>query len=621
MDKKYLIYGVLGVFLIILFSMVFITPFQITIFNNSLSTENLTFTGNENITRYFEINRYANVTSAVLNLTGYLQADLNLGNGEDGELIFTTTTKSYGNLNTPVDYNVSGETLYLNLNQVYQFTDVIIGIGTTLSSVSSEGAVLYILANNSVNLSGSVILNDVVDEGNRSDKFTGDGQNINAPGVSGINNGFGDAGEGGRTIALYSPDCYGGSGGSGGTPGGSGGASVSRDGSAPYCLNGNSGGTSSGGSGSANRGNNVACSGTATSGKGGDAYGNNGNAGSTSGACSSAGGGGGAGGNAGKSGIHFYVKSENIISTGSINTVGINGGNGGAGGNGACSGGIHAFANGGDGGSGGGGGNGGDIKFYYNKLTDSGSETLSSGTGGTGGTGGIKANCATGEGSDGDSGSAGSSGSVGTFSTFQYYYPTNPYLEIGTPNGIYEWNHSGEFNSTFSPNKTANFSAVLNTALNSGACDCTNCSLDGANCSILFLFHSDTAGILNYSSININWEDITNSTSVFGLNPIDNYNSSNSSITFDFKAFDNINVDTIRLYESWTSSWNVNYTNSSYTNYTYINFTINNIPDGKHKYGIFSNDSENNFDWTNNRTILVDTTSPTVTNLAPVAKA
>ena len=85
---------------------------------------------------------------------------------------------------------------------------------------------------------------------------------------------------------------------------------------------------------------------------------------------------------------------------------------------------------------------------------------------------------------------------------------TNPYLEISTPDGSYEWNHTGEFNSTFSPNKTSDFSSNLNSALNSGACDCTGCILDGNNCTIPFLFHSDTAGKLEYSAIEISYKAI-----------------------------------------------------------------------------------------------------------------
>ncbi len=80
-------------------------------------------------------------------------------------------------------------------------------------------------------------------------------------------------------------------------------------------------------------------------------------------------------------------------------------------------------------------------------------------------------------------------------------FPDIVWLEIGTPNGAHEWDYSGNFNGT---NKTSNLASALNTALNNGNCDCTGCSLNGNNCSIPVLFHADTPGILEYSSIVVN---------------------------------------------------------------------------------------------------------------------
>ncbi len=72
MNKKYLFLIVLAFvgFVFVGFVLAF-TP--ITTFSNLLTSENLTFTGDENITRYLDIPRYANVTSAYLNLSGYLK--------------------------------------------------------------------------------------------------------------------------------------------------------------------------------------------------------------------------------------------------------------------------------------------------------------------------------------------------------------------------------------------------------------------------------------------------------------------------------------------------------------------------------------------------------------------
>ena len=83
-------------------------------------------------------------------------------------------------------------------------------------------------------------------------------------------------------------------------------------------------------------------------------------------------------------------------------------------------------------------------------------------------------------------------------------FPKEPYIQI---NNTKIWNHTGEFNSTFSPNQTSDFASILNTALNNGACDCIGCSISGSNCLMETIFHSDTAGILEYSSIDILYDN------------------------------------------------------------------------------------------------------------------
>lgn len=71
-------------------------------------------------------------------------------------------------------------------------------------------------------------------------------------------------------------------------------------------------------------------------------------------------------------------------------------------------------------------------------------------------------------------------------------YTSNPYIQI---NNTKIWNYTGEFNTT---EELSDYSNVLNEAINKGSCDCSGCSIVGYNCSIPFIFHSDTAGILNY---------------------------------------------------------------------------------------------------------------------------
>ena len=74
---------------------------------------------------------------------------------------------------------------------------------------------------------------------------------------------------------------------------------------------------------------------------------------------------------------------------------------------------------------------------------------------------------------------------------------TNLYLEIGTPDGTYEWNQTGELNSTNSPQKTSNLASAINTYLSTA-------TAVGGYYLVPFLFHSDTAGILKYSGLDFN---------------------------------------------------------------------------------------------------------------------
>ena len=88
------------------------------------------------------------------------------GDGTDGTLNFTTTTKDYGNLTTPTDYNVSGNTLYLNLNRVYDFDSFNLGAGTILSTTNTGGVALYINSQTDLNIVGTVTLTNILSAGN-----------------------------------------------------------------------------------------------------------------------------------------------------------------------------------------------------------------------------------------------------------------------------------------------------------------------------------------------------------------------------------------------------------------------------------------------------------------------
>ncbi|OFZ50984.1 MAG: hypothetical protein A3D92_10140, partial [Bacteroidetes bacterium RIFCSPHIGHO2_02_FULL_44_7] len=79
-------------------------------------------------------------------------------------------------------------------------------------------------------------------------------------------------------------------------------------------------------------------------------------------------------------------------------------------------------------------------------------------------------------------------------------YPSDIFLEVGTPDGNYEWNHSG----TFSGAETI---IIPTAAMNSALSTCT----PDANklCTIPLLFHSNTSGGLNLSRLNVTYSNIS----------------------------------------------------------------------------------------------------------------
>jgi len=154
------------------------------------------------------------------------------------------------------------------------------------------------------------------------------------------------------------------------------------------------------------------------------------------------------------------------------------------------------------------------------------------------------------------------------------------------------WNHTGEFNSTFSPNQTNDFSSVLNSALNSGACDCTGCVLTGDSCNISTIFHSDTAGILGYDAMSINWLEYTNPNAT-----ITQPSGSKDSLTVNYNVSvaddwatdtciywvtlstgaSHISNQTVTCNSEITGSFNVASDNTNYIFYFWVNDTSGNV--------------------------------------------
>ena len=82
---------------------------------------------------------------------------------------------------------------------------------------------------------------------------------------------------------------------------------------------------------------------------------------------------------------------------------------------------------------------------------------------------------------------------------YDYYnsVPTNPYLEIGTNDGVREWNYTGEYSTEETTN---NFSSAINTYISN------SCAAINNTCTIPFSFSSSTAGELIVDAINITYE-------------------------------------------------------------------------------------------------------------------
>jgi len=153
------------------------------------------------------------------------------GDGTDGELVFTTTTKSYGNMTLDVEYSVSGNTLYL-YDRAYNFTSMNLGTGTILtlhSSVTTKTS-LVIYCNDSATIAGSVRLDAATTSittreggaGGSGGKGGGSSWYSGGNGAS-QGNGYGGGGGGGGTLAWDDNGATGGSGGTGSSSAASGG--------------------------------------------------------------------------------------------------------------------------------------------------------------------------------------------------------------------------------------------------------------------------------------------------------------------------------------------------------------------------------------------------------------
>ncbi|MFH0961743.1 MAG: hypothetical protein V1820_03610 [archaeon] len=95
-----------------------------------------------------------------------------------------------------------------------------------------------------------------------------------------------------------------------------------------------------------------------------------------------------------------------------------------------------------------------------------------------------------------------------------------------------------------------------------------------------------------------------------GTNPLDTFNSSLASVTFDLMGIDNLFLHSLAVYGNWSGGWGAKSLNSTPLNNTWWNSTLS-LPDGYFVWGAYANDSSGNGNFSSaNRTLLVDTTAP-----------
>ena len=190
-------------------------------------------------------------------------------------------------------------------------------------------------------------------------------------------------------------------------------------------------------------------------------------------------------------------------------------------------------------------------------------------------------------------------------------YSWNPYIQT---NNTKIWNQTGEFNSTNSPQITSDFASILNTALNNGSC--SGGILSGDNCMIPITFHSDTAGNLGYSAINIQY---TPAPFVTLESPSNNSYSLATKI-FNCSATDKENLTNLTFY-FWNSdgSLNLSITNNltGTSNSTAYNMVFNSTNTFTWGCSAFNNNSRSW--WANsNFTINVDLINPNINIISPL---
>ena len=149
------------------------------------------------------------------------------------------------------------------------------------------------------------------------------------------------------------------------------------------------------------------------------------------------------------------------------------------------------------------------------------------------------------------------------------YFINNPNLEVGSPDGTYEWEYVGEFNHT--NNRTDNFSGAINTALSICVAD------DDGFCIIPLSFTSDSPGILQISDIAINYTSnlnlVTISTSLVSSFLGNSTNFADIPIKFESTKNGTLQINDIRFdYAGGNDTIDVLVYDGGTTGYSILNF-------------------------------------------------
>lgn len=186
--------------------------------------------------------------------------------------------------------------------------------------------------------------------------------------------------------------------------------------------------------------------------------------------------------------------------------------------------------------------------------------------------------------------------------TYVYlYYPNNNAQINDTQNLNFTFNVTGNLSSY---NCSIHLDNVLNQT-NSSVLNNTN-----TNFTISGIAYGDHQWYVDCNDINSQVQNFsiinTQDPVAYQGNPIDNYNSTYDSITFDLKCTDNIAVDAIQLWTNSTGTWQADYSNLSYANDTWLNITLTGIPDGVYAWAVYCNATAKNSNWTGNRTFNIN---------------